>query len=53
MMVPGRAAGSPAVRGQASRWNDDKTGSDTVTPIPLCRLSEAQVQASATEPGPE
>jgi hypothetical protein len=51
-VVAGSGGGSPAVRGQAPRWSDEKTGSESVTPTPFFLLSEAQVQAFETETAP-
>jgi hypothetical protein len=50
--VAGSGGGSPAVRGQAPRWNDEKWGSESATPTPIFLLSEAQVQAFQTKPTP-
>jgi hypothetical protein len=47
-----RAAGSPAVRGQAPRWSNEKMRSESATPSPFFPLSQAQVKAFETWPTP-
>jgi hypothetical protein len=46
------ARSSPAVRGQAPRWSDDKRGLECVTLTPFFLLSKAQVQAFEIKPAP-